>query len=159
MLIQCPECHKEISDKAVACIHCGYPIQLANRKNICIINGKEYDFNDIMEVLPKVGNKDTDVHPFYIVGMIRRSTPLDPKHAAKLAEIILENKSIPESYDGTIDLYAGMTQSVAKCPICQSTNLSKISSFSKATKIAAFGVFGMGDNGKTWKCNQCGSKF
>ena len=26
MLIQCPECGKEISDKAVSCPHCGYPI-------------------------------------------------------------------------------------------------------------------------------------
>lgn len=46
-----------------------------------------------------------------------------------------------------------------KCPICQSTNLSKISTTKKVAKIAAFGVFGMGDNGKTWKCNNCGSKF
>ena len=26
-LIKCPECGKEISDKAKNCIHCGYPIQ------------------------------------------------------------------------------------------------------------------------------------
>ena len=25
-LIKCPECGKEISDKAPACIHCGYPL-------------------------------------------------------------------------------------------------------------------------------------
>ena len=46
-----------------------------------------------------------------------------------------------------------------KCPICQSTNLSKITTVQKAGKIALFGIFGMGDNGKTWKCNNCGSKF
>lgn len=46
-----------------------------------------------------------------------------------------------------------------KCPICQSTNLSKISTASKAGKIALFGIFGAGDIGKTWKCNNCGSKF
>ena len=27
MLVKCPECGKEISDKAVACIHCGYPMK------------------------------------------------------------------------------------------------------------------------------------
>lgn len=27
MLIKCPECKKEISDKAKICIHCGYPIE------------------------------------------------------------------------------------------------------------------------------------
>lgn len=26
-LIQCPECGREVSDKAEKCIHCGYPIQ------------------------------------------------------------------------------------------------------------------------------------
>ena len=26
-LIKCPDCGKEVSDKANACIHCGYPIE------------------------------------------------------------------------------------------------------------------------------------
>lgn len=50
-------------------------------------------------------------------------------------------------------------QNIPKCPICQSTNLSKICTTKKVAKIVAFGIFGMGDNGKTWKCNNCGSKF
>lgn len=25
-LIKCPECDKEVSDKAFACIHCGFPL-------------------------------------------------------------------------------------------------------------------------------------
>lgn len=50
-------------------------------------------------------------------------------------------------------------KNVPKCPICGSTNLSKITITHKAGKIALFGIFGMGDNGKTWKCNNCGSKF
>ena len=50
-------------------------------------------------------------------------------------------------------------QNIPKCPICGSTNLSKITIAQKAGKIVLFGIFGMGDNGKTWKCNNCGSKF
>lgn len=45
------------------------------------------------------------------------------------------------------------------CPTCNSTNLSKISNIGKAAKIGMFGIFGAGDLGKTWKCNNCGSKF
>ena len=30
MLIQCPECNKKISDKAISCPNCGYPIQQAS---------------------------------------------------------------------------------------------------------------------------------
>lgn len=48
---------------------------------------------------------------------------------------------------------------IPKCPICNSTNLSKINTAKKAMKIATFGIFGMGDNGKTWMCQNCGSKF
>ena len=46
-----------------------------------------------------------------------------------------------------------------KCPICNSTNLTKITATKKIVKMAAFGIFGMGDNGKTWRCKNCGSKF
>lgn len=46
-----------------------------------------------------------------------------------------------------------------KCPTCGSANLSKISTVKKATKIGLFGIFGAGDVGKTWKCNNCGSKW
>ena len=51
------------------------------------------------------------------------------------------------------------TKPTPKCPICNSTNLSKISTIKKATKIGLFGIFGAGDIGKTYKCNNCGSKF
>lgn len=30
-LIKCPECGREISDKSKQCIHCGYPIEQANK--------------------------------------------------------------------------------------------------------------------------------
>lgn len=39
-LIQCPECNKEVSDKATVCIHCGYPLNSNTSNN--------YDFNDIL---------------------------------------------------------------------------------------------------------------
>lgn len=58
--------------------------------------------------------------------------------------------------------YAGTTSSSSntpKCPICQSTNLSKISSVKKAARVGVFGIFGAGDIGKTYKCNNCGSRF
>lgn len=46
-----------------------------------------------------------------------------------------------------------------KCPICGSTRLTKISTLTKAAKISAFGIYGAGDVGKTYKCNNCGVKF
>lgn len=52
-LIKCPECGKEISDKALACIHCGYPLSLltvGKQNNIKVKakeNLKEYSFKII----------------------------------------------------------------------------------------------------------------
>ena len=43
-LIKCPECGKEVSDRAATCIHCGYPFEsthekIANEKEIIIMSG------------------------------------------------------------------------------------------------------------------------
>lgn len=46
-----------------------------------------------------------------------------------------------------------------QCPICKSTKLKKIAIAKKAAKISVFGIFGAGDLGKTWQCENCGSKF
>ena len=32
-LIKCPECGKDVSDKATACIHCGFPLNVAEPVN------------------------------------------------------------------------------------------------------------------------------
>lgn len=49
---------------------------------------------------------------------------------------------------------------IPKCPICGSTNINKITVGSRAVKTAVFGVVGaVDDAGKTYKCDNCGSKF
>lgn len=49
---------------------------------------------------------------------------------------------------------------IPKCPICGSFNVKKITITTRAVKTAAFGVFGAVDEAaKTYKCENCGSKF
>ena len=48
---------------------------------------------------------------------------------------------------------------VPRCPICQSTDLYKISSFKKALNRALYGIYSADDWGKTYICNNCGVKF
>ena len=49
---------------------------------------------------------------------------------------------------------------IPKCPICQSTNLKKITFTKRAVKTAVFGAVGaIDDAGKTYRCENCGSKF
>lgn len=49
---------------------------------------------------------------------------------------------------------------IPKCPICGSQNVQKITITTRAVKTVAFGVVGVVDDaGKTFKCENCGSKF
>lgn len=49
---------------------------------------------------------------------------------------------------------------IPKCPICGSTNVNKITVGTRAVKTAVFGVIGaVDDAGKTYQCENCGSKF
>ncbi len=49
---------------------------------------------------------------------------------------------------------------IPKCPICGSTNINKITLGNRAVKTAVFGVVGaVDDAGKTYRCDNCGSKF
>ena len=48
---------------------------------------------------------------------------------------------------------------IPKCPICGSTNIHKISNTNKLFSILTFGIYAVVHVGKTWKCDNCGSKF
>lgn len=57
-LIKCPECGGQISDKAPACIHCGYPLQEATTSNVAQniivkVNGQSYDISDLKKMYDK----------------------------------------------------------------------------------------------------------
>lgn len=66
----------------------------------------------------------------------------------------IENFYFPQNTDAT-----SRPKHVPKCPICGSENLTRLTTMKKAAKIALVGIYGLGDCGKTWKCNNCGSKF
>lgn len=82
------------------------------------------------------------------------------KYLAFLEEA--QNQGILRSRAEEIATYAmqhNMYQ-LPHCPTCNSVDVNKISTGTKVTKTAIFGVVGaMSDAGKTWKCNKCGSKW
>lgn len=47
---------------------------------------------------------------------------------------------------------------IPKCPICQSTNIQKISSINRAVHGLAFGLFSKTARSQ-WVCNNCGNKW
>ena len=132
-LIKCPECGKEISDKASQCIHCGYPLsQLPNNNNVdiqlsddqcpcCRVKKQHIIKDNIKEVCSVCGyvfNQD----------YVKQHEELLPK------------------------------QSQIHCPYCNSTNVNRISSTKKAMSIIGFGILS-NKIGKQWHCNNCKSDF
>ena len=133
----CPKCGDiEMLGLEEDCSYCGYKLQ-----------DTEYYFIESVER----GNLKPEIRKAIFEKYIKNS-PLYSEEAVKDREEKedWEMISLPSSYT---------PKNAPKCPICQSTNLSKITTVQKAGKIALFGIFGMGDNGKTWRCNNCGSKF
>lgn len=65
-LIKCPECEKEVSDKAVSCPNCGYPINdLKNdilqpdvKNNIMVFEGKRYNLTELVEYINSLSEED-----------------------------------------------------------------------------------------------------
>lgn len=62
-LINCPECGKQISDKAPACIHCGFPIELElkNHINVQVPLSKEQEKEWAKELVAIQQNKETEL--------------------------------------------------------------------------------------------------
>lgn len=117
MLIKCPECGKDISDKAKQCINCGYPI--INMNNNCIINNKEYD---ITQELQMILNNDGVAN---VIRSLRMKCNLSLTDAKKLYDIINETKVIPDNFQ--CDTITNVSNNnTPKCPKCSSTNIQLV---------------------------------
>lgn len=118
-LIDCPECKKQISDKAITCPNCGYPIV---QKNHCIINGVDIDcsfvFNDYDLELRQMEMAD--------------KTNLDINVADKIVAEWSSTGKIPPVFNGKISTWEEdhkkaiqqSQQNVPKCPKCNSTAIT-----------------------------------
>lgn len=159
MLIKCPECGKEISDHSEKCIHCGYPLKKQNihqNSNICIIDGTPRDLSEHIKNL-----NNGQFRPFK---QLVEEYNMSLADASVLWEIIETTKQIPKEYNSSQKneyrekLNAIENKNIPKCPICQSTNIQKISGLSKEGSVAIWGIFSRKVH-KQWHCNNCKSDF
>lgn len=121
MLIKCPECGKDISDQAPACIHCGYPINKTNQVTeccgcyICQIDGQKYDLTIAIDYLQQ--GKMVEC-----IKEIRLKTGLGLKETQAIVEKIQEN-----NYQPIICASAQLIkESTPKCPKCGCTNIQVV---------------------------------
>ena len=61
-LIKCPDCGGQVSDKAPACIHCGYPItsENSNYQYSCLIDGEVIDLTYLEKAVNELSLEDKD---------------------------------------------------------------------------------------------------
>lgn len=129
MLINCSECGREISDKAVSCPHCGNPISSQPKKS-----------NSLSHMpCPNCG---TNWHTF----------DDNNNDVCKICNHIFTEKEISDFKIQQNAKQRTIQASKPKCPICGSTNISKISTLSRASSIVGFGILSK-KIGKQWQCN------
>ncbi len=88
---------------------------------------------------------------------VYRKLDLTPKQARHFLYQLIESDFTLESFDGESmsefnQKQRAMLASKPKCPMCGSTNISKIGSLNRAASIAGFGILSR-KIGKQWQCN------
>lgn len=182
-LIKCPECGKEISDKSLACIHCGYPLENiadnkpklykitlkmpgANKADTMkvvaqIMGTTVFKAKDIVDSAPKVivsGITFDDSQAIaYKLSRVGASISIDED-----ADSHVQTTGVVEKMEERARMSAIASQpekNIPKCPTCQSSNIKKISELSKVGSVAVWGVLAAGKVSKQWHCNNCGSEW
>lgn len=174
-LIKCPECGREVSDKAQTCIHCGYPIPKpkVTLYNVC------FDPNTKMTWSEKSDAK-AFVYPYANkrLGGDRRAVTAEVACAARPGGYIdfgitqAQANRIAEAaracgFKVVINSYVSKQNSVdnkPRCPTCRSEKIERIGELERYIDSTGFGtIAGGGLNspslGKTFKCNNCGYRW
>ena len=125
MLIKCPECGKEISDKAEVCIGCGDPINKQSvvgekteesnaNPNIRSINGKDID---ITEIIYFIRNKEK----IKAIKLLREISGLGLKEAKDIVDSMELDSTLQVSSSTKSNISSGV-----RCPKCGSTQIQMV---------------------------------
>lgn len=173
-LIECPECRGKVSDKAPACIHCGYPLQQVEEKQVqyCPYCGKENSINSTFcaycskyfikanttNKLVPVEKKEKEV-----INIMNYKNDLDMSTdivELQQAKIIQQQRQLEEQQK--------QYNAQAKCPRCGSISLSGGKqgfcvgkAVAGVVLLGAGGLLagGIGANKTVITCMNCGYKF
>lgn len=139
MLVTCPECRKEISDKSNVCIHCGFPINKIQNKK-CNINGKELDLSFILEENDKAK----------CIGILRKMINIGLIDAKNIVDEIIKNKEIPRV------LSVSERQENSNQVFCPKCGCTDIGVANRGFSI----IMGFIGSGKSMNvCKKCGYKW
>lgn len=180
-LIKCPECGKEVSDKAPACIHCGYPMHLKEQEE-AEQRPKESSGRSILDrkklVLKQVNSVTVDIACGFCGEKMKfgkrvfqeiNETSVIPKVTLSCTRCTTQapagepitHGELPKSYSIT-------STSSVRCPKCGSENIQLMKKGFSAGKAVAGGLLlgpvgllggTLGSNNVMRVCAKCGNKF
>ena len=158
-LINCSECGKEISDKAVACPNCGCPAELMVKI--------EKDPEVIKYEFIKKKLEDNNYFRAKTILECQRELQIPPEETQIIVDkLIQEHEKADKEHEANIKskrLRAEWDEeqkakNSPKCPTCGSTDIEKIGMMGKMLSTELFGL-ASSSMGKTFECNDCGYKW
>lgn len=168
-LIRCPECGTEVSDKAMACPKCAYPIpqmfipdyicpkcntECSSREEVCPKCGYKIAKGDMLYQCPKCGG--TEVGFFWGLEDAGGGGEVFCEKCLLPVYLPLDNPNIGLQYKNIREEYLSFRRAMktargsVHCPYCNST-LVMPAGFWKHQDDAR--------NRRQWHCNNCGSNF
>ena len=180
-LITCPECGKEVSDKAKMCPNCGYPINDPTvpdvKNNICVFKGQRYDLTEVLEYIEKTYDENgycvDPKTPAYFA--LKRIIPTIGCDTNELLGYLARYRKVPDfnfiptgdpdkyrlvkpkDYDPNFNIHKAFEEEqkklIPKCPKCGCTSIT--------TGSRGYSLFtGFLGSGKTVnRCGNCGYKW
>ena len=151
-IFYCPYCGKEQNKNNLQCINCDKEIKpLQSKFEIEYYVRKAYDGWSSSSGKPKPDTQElireeASHNPLFDPTSIIKPPEPDPE-SERQARLYFERKRQEEA-----------KANAPKCPTCQSTNISKISTTSKVAGAAMFGLFSKTARSQ-FKCNNCGYKW
>ncbi len=168
-LINCPECNKEISDKANSCPHCGYPIEakineddlydvvyygittrsVTDRTQFVeiIADMKQTDFSNAVKLI-----NDKQSTLFRGLSSINANTLFYIFSTYAKVVVVPTTSTISENYK--VDAYINKVNAPATCPNCGSTLVAKVQQ-----EFGFFSTFLFGKNKNVNRCGECGYRW
>lgn len=135
MLIKCPECGKEVSDKATNCIHCGYPLPPVEApRKISIAPSPTPTKRAPVKRCRKCGA----MYPAEDEGC--------PSCGKSGGRIMKEHHSIMPTDE--------KPKPIIRCPTCGSTDVERVSTLARAVDFWVWGLIGNKRN-KQFECKSC----
>ena len=151
-LIKCPECGNDISDKATSCIHCGCPIQTSSVQDVCVVNGRTYDMNCILNFANKYLAPENASNKGNISFNLAAYMNGDWDAADALLKQVEITRIVPRVFNYTVNQKTQPSSQVC-CPKCYST---QVTTGQRGYSI----VWGFVGAGKTMnRCAKCGYKW